>query len=73
MRRQKKKRQTEKKAVYIPTPQFNHHSSIGDPGRNLDGMLLQQLDFVIGQIIFVQIRDLAAIISRDEASKGGET
>ena len=45
--------------VIIPASQLEEHCPIGNFAGNLGGMLLKQPDFVLGQVVLVQICNLA--------------
>jgi len=45
----------------IPTPKLNEHGLVRDDFGNLRSRFREDLDLIIGEVVLVQVRDLARI------------
>lgn len=45
---------------HLPTPELDDHGTLGNPLCNAGRRVLQDFDLIIGQVVFIQVRDLAS-------------
>lgn len=55
----------------LPAPEFNDHGPLGDSGSHPRSRLLEDLDFIVGQVVFVEVRDLAGSQPRRQSKPKG--